>query len=158
MPNRSAGQETSRDHNEQPAVSEERRSRSALEADVLGPLVDAIPALMDEHALLELARRLQPLLAAREQPYELPSEDLLLTCSEAALHARVHVETIRRAVRSGLIPVAARIGRSPRISHSALDSWLAATTAHSTRPDQETRVRPRAPRPGHAGSLRDVWS
>jgi excisionase family DNA binding protein len=138
------------------AISEQRLL-STLEAQVLGPLVDAIPALMDERALQQLALRLQPLLAAREQAHELRGEDPLLTCNEAALHARVHVETIRRAVRAGVIPVAARIGRSPRISHSALDSWLA-TTAHSSGSDQRTPVRPRASRPGHAGSLREVWS
>ena len=135
-----------------------RRLRPALEANLLEALVDAIPALMDEHALQELARRLQPLLGAANQEHELMDEPRLLTCHEAALRARVHVETIYRAVRSGAIPVAAKIGRSPRISQSALDSWLAAPTARLSSPEQKTHVRPRGPMDGRAASLRDVWT
>jgi hypothetical protein len=38
----------------------------------------------------------------------------------------VNIETVRRAVRSGQLGVAGRIGRSPRFSWEAIDRWLPA--------------------------------
>jgi excisionase family DNA binding protein len=92
------------------------------------PLVEfarSLPAALDESALHELAARLQPFLTER-QP-ERP-EERLYTAAETASHIGVNVETVRRAIRSGELPVAARIGRSPRLSREAIDSWLARTT------------------------------
>ena len=92
------------------------------------PLVEfarSLPAALDESALHELAVRLQPFLTER-QP-ERP-EERLYTAAETAGHIGVNVETVRRAIRSGELRVAARIGRSPRLSREAIDSWLARTT------------------------------
>ena len=49
----------------------------------------------------------------------------LMTAADGARIARVNVETIRRAVRAGELPVAGYVGRSPRISRDALVGWLA---------------------------------
>jgi excisionase family DNA binding protein len=48
-----------------------------------------------------------------------------LTSAEAAAYARVNVETIRRAIRTGLLPTKGAVGRSPRIAREALDAWIA---------------------------------
>ena len=128
-----------------------------LQADVLRPLVDAIPALMDDHALEELAQRLRPLLASAEH-FEANNGGALLTCAEAASYARVHVETIRRAVRNNAIPVAARIGRSPRISQVGLDQWLLETSRSAAGQVGHRQVRRRTRQPDSRGSLKEVWS
>jgi excisionase family DNA binding protein len=129
-----------------------------LQADVLRPLVDAIPALMDDQALQELAQRLRPLLTSIGQKIEPNHNGPLLTCAEAASYARVHVETIRRAVRNNAIPVAARIGRSPRISQVGLDQWLLETSRSTAGPVERRQVRRRVPLPESRGSLKDAWS
>ena len=50
----------------------------------------------------------------------------LMTAADAARYTRVDVKTILRAVRVGELVVAGYIGRSPRLSRDALNSWLAA--------------------------------
>jgi len=80
---------------------------------LLGPLVAYLDSLEARVGALE--RRL--------------SAVLLMTAADAARYARVNVETILRAVRAGGLPVAGYIGRSPRISRDALDSWLAARSS-----------------------------
>jgi len=114
-----------------------------------------LPLVLDEEALAILAARLRPLITDDETRTRAES---LLTTTEAAAHARVNVETIRRAIRAGVLPVAAKIGRSPRISEVALDEWLADTASHTTAPSvARTRRSPR--RPGAAeGSLKTAWS
>ena len=78
---------------------------------------------LDEDDLAELAYRLAPFLPVRlERPTTLP-EETMLTCGQAAQRAGTHVETIRRAVRSGAL-LAGRTGRSPRIAPADLDSWM----------------------------------
>jgi excisionase family DNA binding protein len=44
---------------------------------------------------------------------------------EAATSAGVNVETIRRAIRTGLLPTTGAVGRSQRIAREALDAWIA---------------------------------
>lgn len=44
---------------------------------------------------------------------------------EAATSAGVNVETIRRAIRTGLLPSTGAVGRSQRIAREALDAWIA---------------------------------
>ena len=78
---------------------------------------------LDEDDLAELAYRLAPFLPLRlERPKTLP-EETMLTCGQAAQRAGTHVETIRRAVRSGALH-AGRAGRSPRIAPADLDRWM----------------------------------
>ncbi|MGC9222267.1 MAG: helix-turn-helix domain-containing protein, partial [Solirubrobacteraceae bacterium] len=54
----------------------------------------------------------------------------LLTPAEAAARATVHVETIRRAVRSGALK-ARRAGRATRIDPEDLAAWLTRTADRS---------------------------
>jgi excisionase family DNA binding protein len=76
---------------------------------LLGPLVAYLHALEARVGALE--RRL--------------SAVPLMTSADAARYARVNVETILHAVRDSELPVAGYVGRSPRISRDALNSWLA---------------------------------
>ncbi|MBV8940549.1 MAG: helix-turn-helix domain-containing protein [Solirubrobacterales bacterium] len=69
------------------------------------------------------------------------SAEPLLTCSEAAERARVHIETIRRAVRRGELP-ASRAGRCLRIAVRDLEAWLKAPKAQQ---QSASLVRRRAP-------------
>ena len=97
---------------------------SGAARDPLAELARLLPTVLDESALRELAVRLQPLLPAGEPPN---TDKRLYTASEAAELVGVNVETVRRAIRSGQLGVAARIGRSPRISRNAIDRWLTST-------------------------------
>ena len=80
---------------------------------LLGPLAAYVDALEARVAALE--RRL--------------SAVPLMTAADAARYARVNVETILRAVRAGEVAVAGYVGRSPRISRDALNSWVAARSS-----------------------------
>ena len=62
-----------------------------------------------------------------------------LTSSEAAAYARVNVETVRRAIRTGLLPTTGAVGRSPRIAREALDAWIAQTSRRLETPAPRTR-------------------
>ncbi len=92
--------------------------------DPLAELARLLPAVLDEPALHELAARLQPFLPGGEAP---EAGDRLYTAAEAAKLVGVNVETVRRAIRSGDLRVAARIGRSPRMRREAIDGWLTNT-------------------------------
>jgi excisionase family DNA binding protein len=93
---------------------------------LIDELARALPRVLDDEALEELAARLRPHLA---NPVSTTSGgEKLLTTAEAAERAHVHVETVRRAIRGGHLAVAARIGQSPRLTTLAIDSWLAETS------------------------------
>lgn len=115
-----------------------------------------LPLALDEDALAALADRLRPLIAT--DAVAPSAAEPLMTTSEAAELARVNVETIRRAVRSGALPAAAMIGRSPRISALALEQWLA-ETAPTGAVASDVRVRRSPRRNGFVeGSLVAAWS
>lgn len=97
---------------------------SGPDRDPLVEFARSLPGALDESALHELAVRLRPFLAETESAH---SEERLYTAGEAAKQVGVNVETVRRAIRSGELRVAARIGRSPRLDREAIDSWLAGT-------------------------------
>ena len=120
---------------------------------VMRELAGVLPGLLDEQAIRELAERLRPHLASTSTE---TADEHLLTTQDAADYAQVNVETIRRAVRAGEIPVAARIGRSSRLTSAALDAWLAETSpAHV---ELATHSRRRRRREGSTdGSLRALW-
>ena len=65
----------------------------------------------------------------------------LMTAADAARYTRVNVKTILRAVRSGELPVAGHVGRSPRISRAALTSWLATKSAAAAPASPQPRRR-----------------
>jgi excisionase family DNA binding protein len=106
---------------------------------VTGPLLDDL----DDETLDLLAALLAPRLEALAKCNRDCGHSGLLTCSEAARRTGTHVETIRRAVRSGALP-AGKVGRSPRIAPADLDAWL---SAGNERPAQRA-PRPRRPRTG----------
>jgi len=113
--------------------------KSTGNGNPLSDLARLLPSALDDDALRELASRLLPYLEQRQVSEQAVR---LLTASEAAEHARVNVETVRRAIRAGDLLVAARIGRSPRITALAVDHWLAKTSSSS----QGARTRRRRPR------------
>jgi excisionase family DNA binding protein len=92
--------------------------------DTLAELARLLPTVLDESALHELAARLQPHLPAGQTA---DNGIRLYTATEAAELVGVNIETVRRAIRSGQLGVAGRIGRSPRISRDAIDKWLNST-------------------------------
>jgi excisionase family DNA binding protein len=86
-------------------------------------LANALPEALDDSTLERLAAKLRPYITPG---FDSPrTQDRLLTAGEAASEARVHVETIRRAIRAGELPVAGRVGRSHRIRAVELERWLA---------------------------------
>ncbi len=95
--------------------------------------------------LAELAKLLSPLLLEPErEEVSAAGGEVMLTCSQAAQRTGTHVETIRRAVRSGALP-AGRVGRSLRIAPSHLDAWLSGDRRRVS-PPQPIDCGPRAGR------------
>ena len=88
-------------------------------------MVSALLDELDEQALDRLAELLGPRLEALTKMRTTTPAGVLLSCSQAATRAGVHVETIRRAVRSGALKVRGRVGKQPRIAPADLDKWLA---------------------------------
>jgi excisionase family DNA binding protein len=111
----------------------------------------ALPTQLDEATLAELAARLAPYLAARDVP-----NSALLTAAEAAARANVHVDTIRRAVRSGDLRVAGKVGRSLRITAVAIDDWIGAGASPGDPPSRPVRRRPRPIAQSTVYSLREA--
>jgi excisionase family DNA binding protein len=100
---------------------------------------------LDGETLDRLADVLAPRIAARLPAPAEPSVPLL-TCAQAAVLCCVHVETIRRAVRSGALH-ACRNGRVVRIAESDLTTWLRRTDQASN--TQQRVTQPRRPRARH---------
>jgi excisionase family DNA binding protein len=139
------------DLNDKPAAMADR-----LATHIAEEVARLLPLALDEDALAALADRLRPLIATHT--VAAPAAEPLMTTGEAAARARVNVETIRRAVRSGALPAAAMIGRSPRISEVALEQWLA-DTAPTGAVASDVRVRRSPRRTGVVeGSLEATWS
>jgi excisionase family DNA binding protein len=66
----------------------------------------------------------------------------MLSPAEVAVRCGVHVETVRRAIRSGQLP-AVRIGSRLRIDPSDLNSWGATSERDHATPSVQARRRPR---------------
>jgi excisionase family DNA binding protein len=90
---------------------------------VSGQLAQALLAELDDQALEQLAELLAPHLRARVGLPDVTVPEALLTPPQAAQQAGVHVETIRRAVRSGAL-ASSTAGRAVRIAPADLNSWL----------------------------------
>lgn len=129
--------------------------KGSRETNPLSELARLLPAALDDDALRELASRLIPYLDGR---HVAESGSRLLTTADAAERAGVNVETVRRAIRAGDLLVAARIGRSPRLTALAIDSWLAKTSRSAE--GAPTHRRPRSRRAGqpHELSLRAAFA
>src|SRR5581483_8425334 len=111
--------------------------------DPLAELARWLPTALDDEALQELANRLRPFMNSPVKE----ARTHLYTAAEAAEEVGVNVETIRRAIRSGELDVAGRIGRSPRLSREAIDQWLnntiaSAPTARGRRRRRSQSIRP----------------
>ncbi|MDA0160665.1 helix-turn-helix domain-containing protein [Solirubrobacter ginsenosidimutans] len=84
---------------------------------------------LDAQALDELGPqtidRLADLVAQRLAERNALEDDPLLSAQEAGRVAAVHPETVRRAVRSGALPVAGYVGQRPRLRRADIDAWIA---------------------------------
>jgi excisionase family DNA binding protein len=109
-------------------------------------------AQLDADDLAELRRLIAPEASNHREPSATRS---LVSCAQAAEQASVHVETIRRKIRSGELP-ASRIGRSLRIDATDLDTWLSAD-GHAPLPSTSDRSRA-ATRRGPRRPLADAMS
>jgi excisionase family DNA binding protein len=115
--------------------------------DPLIAFARSLPGALDESALTELAARLQPFLFAVEAR---AATERLYTTSETSDLIGVNVETVRRAIRAGDLPVAARIGRSPRLRREAIDGWLASTIEVTESGPRRRRRQRQSPLPQHS--------
>lgn len=122
--------------------------RTAAE-DPAVELARSLAAALDDRALKELATRLRPFLMSGER--ESPTRRLL-SSADAARYAGVNVETVRRAIRSGALIPAARIGRSSRLTQAAVDSWLGETLPGHLQTGRRAprRQRRNSPRPKYS--------
>jgi excisionase family DNA binding protein len=111
----------------------------------------ALPGTLDEETLVALAELLGPYMRIGAERTE------LLTAADAAKRAQVHVETIRRAVRGGDLKAAGKVGRSVRITTSALDEWLGRAAGDTGDTPVVHRRQRRRPRELNAYSLRQAF-
>jgi excisionase family DNA binding protein len=117
-------------------------------------LARELPEALDDSSLGLLAAKLRPYFApSRPTSADVP----LMTAAEAASQARVDVETIRRAIRAGELPVAGRVGRSPRIQAVELERWLADTSGPGGTIPQSAGRRSRRPRQDNEYSLKAAF-
>jgi excisionase family DNA binding protein len=124
------------------------------EKNPLAELARLLPAALDDVALRDLASRLLPYL---ETPDIHEPNDRLLTAADAAGRVGVNVETIRRAIRAGDLTVAARIGRSPRVTVVALETWLTDTSRNARGATTPRYRRPRRVNRPAENSLRAAF-
>jgi excisionase family DNA binding protein len=98
-------------------------------SDGAGSIRALATVTLDARALdelgLETIDRLADLVEARLAERRAAGEEVLLTPTAAAEIARVHPETMRRAIRSGAIEVAGYVGARARLRRSAVDAWVA---------------------------------
>jgi excisionase family DNA binding protein len=108
-------------------------------------------ALLDELDADPDARAQFRRLLAPEKPE--PDDAPLLTSSQAALLAGVHVETIRRAVRERKLR-ASYVGRSLRIAPADLQAWLSSNRPqHPSSQPRSRRSNGKRPLAGALASL-----
>ena len=97
------------------AQDESIRALATVTLDA-GALEALGPRTMDRLADLVAER-----LAQRRALGDLP----FLTAQEAGRVAGVHPETVRRAIRSGALPVAGYVGQRPRLRREDVNAWVA---------------------------------
>jgi hypothetical protein len=73
----------------------------------------------------EALDRLADLVAARLAERRGGGGEPLLSCMEASHLAGVHPETVRRAIRSGILEVAGYVGTRPRLRAESVEAWVA---------------------------------
>lgn len=109
---------------------------------------------LDARALDELGsetiHRLADLVEERLAERRAAGEEALLTPRAAAEIARVHPETMRRAIRTGAIEVAGYVGARARLRRAAVDAWVGG----GRRLDPAVRAQRVAAVRGHGGHPR----
>jgi excisionase family DNA binding protein len=84
---------------------------------------------LDAQALDELGprtiNRLADLVADRLAERRVLEDGPLLSAQEAGRVAAVHPETVRRAIRAGVLPVAGYVGQRPRLRREDVEAWIA---------------------------------
>jgi excisionase family DNA binding protein len=84
---------------------------------------------LDARALDELGPetidRLAELVAERLLEQRAAGAEPLLSTSEVARVARVHPETVRRAIKAGALRTAGYVGNRPRMCRADVDAWVA---------------------------------
>jgi excisionase family DNA binding protein len=113
-------------------------------------LARSLPAALDDDALADLASRLRPFLGVASAADDRVHE--LLSATQAARAASVHVETIRRAIRAGDLAIAGQVGRSARIAPEELRRWLR-KAEHTGATSRRITVRSRSRPPASSDSL-----
>src|SRR5215218_6098234 len=113
---------------------------------------------LDARALDELGSatidRLADLVANRLAERRMAGEAPLLTVSDAARVAGVHPETVRRAIKTGVLEAAGYVGKRPRLRREDVERWLsdsgetdrAATSSGVPARSSRRRARPDRPR------------
>jgi excisionase family DNA binding protein len=123
------------------------------EAEVIRTLATVT---LDARALDELGpqtiERLAALVADRLIEQRAAGAEPLLSTSEAARAAGVHPETVRRAIKAGVLPIVGYVGNRPRIRRSEVDAWVAGGARAIRGPGSTVRARP--PRLRRAGPPR----
>jgi hypothetical protein len=129
------------------------RARRRVGSVVVTQLGKAWLVALDQDDLAGLALLLAPFLqTASDRPQASP---LMLTCSQVALRAGAHVETVRRAWRSGALHASGKVGRSPRFTPADVDSWLSSPRELNA-PRRSGRRLADQPRPVHHRPLKDA--
>ena len=118
---------------------------------------------LDARALDELGPatidRLADLVANRLAERRMAGEAPLLTVAEAAQVAGVHPETVRRAIKTGVLEAAGYVGKRPRLRRDEVERWLrdsGDTERASTSSGSSARSRRRPARPGRPRVLGDA--
>jgi excisionase family DNA binding protein len=123
---------------------------------VLRVIADGLPDELDDETAAKLAARIGPYVEAFRDAAD-TSREYLLTPTEVARLARVHVETVRRAVRAGRLRAAGRVGRSPRIHPLDVERWIADGLNGNGTIGRRSVRHARWPRPGGERSLKAVF-
>jgi excisionase family DNA binding protein len=69
--------------------------------------------------------RLAELVAARLVEQRAAGTEPLLSTAEAARAAGVHPETVRRAIKAGVLRTVGYVGNRPRMRRADVDDWIA---------------------------------
>jgi excisionase family DNA binding protein len=107
-----------------------------LALDELGPqTIDRLAELVAERLIEQRAAGAEPLLST----------------AEAAKAAGVHAETVRRAVKAGVLRTVGYVGNRPRMRRIDVDAWVAGGAPAITVAGAGSVVRARPPRLHRAG-------
>jgi excisionase family DNA binding protein len=90
--------------------------------------------------------RLAELVAERLIEQRAAAAEPLLSTPDAAKAARVHPETVRRAIKAGALRTAGYVGKRPRMRRADVDDWIAGGAVGMDALITASTVRARPPR------------